>query len=164
MRLKVFFSEFTFNNETRQILTEGTKPQQEIESTQPQQIMFLRNHSLFLEKQSYNLPGNHMPKGNYCLVFQLRAESWYIDYFSFVYFWESYGTRNSARLQLSEIHSKLTNMFLTVLVLLLFNARCYGNSEQPCSLKDHLLKEIERNLVELKSIPVHTPEYRGKIS
>ncbi|VDI53226.1 Hypothetical predicted protein [Mytilus galloprovincialis] len=52
-------------------------------------------------------------------------------------------------------------MFLTVLVLLLFNARCYGNPEQPCSLKDHLLKEIERNLVELKSIPVHTPEYRG---
>ncbi|XP_071136751.1 uncharacterized protein [Mytilus edulis] len=52
-------------------------------------------------------------------------------------------------------------MFLSVLVLLLFNARCYGNSEQPCYLRDHLLKDIERNLLELKSIPVHTTEYRG---
>ncbi|VDI80416.1 Hypothetical predicted protein [Mytilus galloprovincialis] len=53
-------------------------------------------------------------------------------------------------------------MFLVVLVVLLvFNTNCYGKSEEPCALKDHLIREIESNLVELKSLHVHTPEYGG---
>ncbi|CAG2219890.1 unnamed protein product [Mytilus edulis] len=44
----------------------------------------------------------------------------------------------------------------------MLNEGCYGKSEKPCSLKEYLIKQIERDFLELKSLHVHThAEYNG---